>query len=309
MNALVEEKNHRLVVLPFTENQHFDGETTYDLWRGVSLVDEMKEMDSVLKLIDPRWLIVDHYGIPEEWEKFVSSKGIKVFAIDDLRRKHAAEILLDQNFEENQETYTGLVPHSTKVFLGPAFALLDPSYLRFQPRKRNFSLIERMLVFFGGMDSTGETLRVVKILEQLRIKIKYDIVVGKKNPNIEEIKKNITASELEMSLHIQTNDMPNLMNRADIYIGAGGTSTWERCCLHLPALCVAVADNQIIPAQNLHAFGAHRYIGDARKIKDEDYLLEIQKLLQDGRSLESLSEGCKRLHVAGRINELLDLLI
>ena len=38
--------------------------------------------------------------------------------------------------------------------------------------------------------------------------------------------------------------MAELMAAADLAIGAGGSTTWERCCLGLPALSICVADNQ-----------------------------------------------------------------
>jgi RimJ/RimL family protein N-acetyltransferase len=45
--------------------------------------------------------------------------------------------------------------------------------------------------------------------------------------------------------HVQSARMADLMAAADLAIGAGGVSTWERCCVGLPALVVAVAPNQV----------------------------------------------------------------
>ena len=38
--------------------------------------------------------------------------------------------------------------------------------------------------------------------------------------------------------------MAELMFKADLAIGAGGSTSWERCCLGLPTLIVITADNQ-----------------------------------------------------------------
>ena len=38
--------------------------------------------------------------------------------------------------------------------------------------------------------------------------------------------------------------MAELMAEADLAIGAGGTATWERCCLGLPTISFCVAENQ-----------------------------------------------------------------
>jgi spore coat polysaccharide biosynthesis predicted glycosyltransferase SpsG len=39
--------------------------------------------------------------------------------------------------------------------------------------------------------------------------------------------------------------MAALIADADVAVGAGGVSAWERCCLGLPSLMVTLADNQL----------------------------------------------------------------
>mgnify|MGYP003347951240 CR=1 FL=1 len=45
-------------------------------------------------------------------------------------------------------------------------------------------------------------------------------------------------------LHVQSAHVAALMGAADLAIGAGGTTMWERCCLGLPAVTIAIAPNQ-----------------------------------------------------------------
>ena len=63
--------------------------------------------------------------------------------------------------------------------------------------------------------------------------------------------------------------MAELMSQADLAIGAGGTATWERCCLGLPALVLSAADNQ----KPLCEFGAEQglfhYLGESADISAE----------------------------------------
>ena len=51
-------------------------------------------------------------------------------------------------------------------------------------------------------------------------------------------------SDQRLDLHFDARNVAELMAVADMAIGAGGASTWERCCLGLPTLAVIVADNQ-----------------------------------------------------------------
>ena len=45
--------------------------------------------------------------------------------------------------------------------------------------------------------------------------------------------------------------MAEIMSKSDLCIGAAGSTSWERCCLALPTIALAIADNQIEIAEQL----------------------------------------------------------
>jgi spore coat polysaccharide biosynthesis predicted glycosyltransferase SpsG len=55
------------------------------------------------------------------------------------------------------------------------------------------------------------------------------------------------------------------MASSDIAVGAGGGTSWERCCLGLPTVMLVLADNQAAIAQSLASSGAAELVhrGDA----------------------------------------------
>ena len=56
--------------------------------------------------------------------------------------------------------------------------------------------------------------------------------------------------------------MAQLMLQADLAIGAGGTTTWERCYLGLPAIVITMAENQAAVNQAVTKHGACILAGD-----------------------------------------------
>ena len=46
-------------------------------------------------------------------------------------------------------------------------------------------------------------------------------------------------------------NMSEMMNNSDLYIGSAGTTTWERSCIGLPSIVISVAENQIEPMNAL----------------------------------------------------------
>ncbi len=78
-------------------------------------------------------------------------------------------------------------------------------------------------------------------------------------------------------MNTQSNEISNLMKKADISIGAGGSTTWERCCLGLPSIVKPVASNQVIPMEELAKAKAIMLI---KEPNIESYKKTILKVLE-----------------------------
>jgi UDP-2,4-diacetamido-2,4,6-trideoxy-beta-L-altropyranose hydrolase len=223
---------------------------THDLphsdWLDVS--QEQDAVDSIMALsgLDWDWLVVDHYALDGRWEGRLRGSARKILAIDDLAdRVHDCDVLLDQNFYVAMQTrYAGKVPQNSQLLLGPRYALLRDEFrtLRAQVKPRTGE-VERILIFFGGVDAQNYTGIAINALIELAIKnIQLDVVIGAQHPCRGEIEA--LCLEQGYVCHVQTSRMAELMASADLAIGAGGTATWERCCLGLPTLTFCTADNQ-----------------------------------------------------------------
>ena len=214
-------------------------------------------------------LIVDNYALDITWEREMRPYVDEIFVIDDLaNRVHDCDILLDQNFYLNKENrYVGLVPEDCKLLLGPRHALLREEFYeaRKHLKKRDGSL-RNILVFYGGSDLTNETMKALhalRIFHEMQPEVTVDVIVGGSNPHQQEIKRVCETPDVNkwMQYHIQVNNMAKYMAHADLMLGAGGATTWERCFLELPAIVTAIADNQRRIAEDCAAKGWIDYIG------------------------------------------------
>ena len=86
-----------------------------------------------------------------------------------------------------------------------------------------------------------------------------DVVVGWQIPTMRKFAPR--CAELRWEYHCQVDYMPTLIARADLVIGAGGSSNWERCALGVPALVAILADNQAPVVHALARAGAIRTAG------------------------------------------------
>ena len=232
-------------------------------------------------------LVVDHYALDAEWERFLRPSVDRILVIDDLAdRPHDCDFLLDQNFYPGMERrYKGLVPPGCKQFLGPEFALLRPEFKKARRKlRRRKGKIRRLLVFFGGTDPGNETAKVLAALSLLnRPELRVDVVVGAKNPHKKAIAE--TCRSLPgVRFHCQTEKMAELMARADLAVGAGGTATWERLYLELPTVTVAVAANQEETLAALAAAKKLWYLGRSTETTPAVYAEVLEKIISARRN-------------------------
>lgn len=260
-------------------------------WLGCSQSQDAADSLKVLSDNTWDWLVVDHYALDSRWESTLRSIAKNILVIDDIAdRQHDCDVLLDQNYYVDMDArYAGKVPSHCQLLLGPRYALLRDEFHQLRERcKPRVGIVKGVLVFFGGVDADNYTGRTVKVLANLGLKgVHVDVVIGAQHPCRDELEQ--VCSEHHFKCHVQTNRMAELMAAADLAIGAGGSATWERCCLGLPTLTVSLADNQITIAKSLDLLDAGQYMDSWGMASDADMQKTIIDLLQNRSKLEMFS--------------------
>lgn len=243
---MLEQRSIDLTSLPITTEDKTAGDLQHSHWLNCSQEQDAQATQEALSDRHWDWLIVDHYALDARWEGKLRGRARHIMVIDDLAdRQHDCDMLLDQNiYIEMQTRYSGMVPSGCALLLGPRYALLREEFrtLRKCTRPRS-GPVRNILVFFGGVDADNCTGQVIALLSEANLPgIRVDVVIGAQHPHAEQIKD--ACAVLGYGCHVQTNRMAELMAASDLAIGAGGGSTWERCCLGLPSLVFCTADNQ-----------------------------------------------------------------
>jgi RimJ/RimL family protein N-acetyltransferase len=122
------------------------------------------------------------------------------------------------------------------------------------------------MIFFGGSDPTNETTKTLEAVRMLnRPDIAVDVVVMAFNPHRKVIEQ--VASDLpNCTCHSNVEDMAALMAGADLAVGAGGTTVWERCALAIPSLVTSVAENQEKTISDMAESGYLLFLGRSEEV-------------------------------------------
>lgn len=278
----IEKKGYSVHYLP---NRHFEWQTDAD--KTIRILNKLGEVD---------WLVVDNYELDKKWETALKPYVKRIMVIDDMtKRTHNCDLILDQNLYENmKKCYAGLIPQNCKKLLGPKFALLRKEFRQIRKSlKKRDGRIKRILVSFGSNDPTNETVKVIDAISQFdNKKIEVDVVLGIPNRPYRKVKE-LCSKISNITCHYQSQNMALLMKRADLSIGAGGSMTWERCCVGLPSIVSISAENQRKLTEAVAKKGCIINMGWAKELSSKDYLKAIKSL--DKVSLTRMSQKCFQL--------------
>lgn len=271
-------KNKGFIVheLPFVYSEVYSRQpfsNNYKKWLWLNQNQDAIDTVNALQQNSVDWLVIDHYSLDLTWERQLKNYVKKIMVIDDLaNRKHECDLLLDQNFYFNAEfRYNNLVPANCQKLLGPKYILLREEFSEIRDKRKLLKKsttheIKKIMLFMGGADTLNATQKIIDILFSMPNLVDYsiDIVIGENNSFKDKIKSYIENKQF-FNYHVQPSYYNELLINADLVIGSGGSSVWERCYIGLPSIIFSIAENQILVCESAHQYGAHIYLGALTK--------------------------------------------
>lgn len=319
MQATIEQRGYQVVLLPKPESEYIPQEEdlAHAEWLGVHWLQDAIEISEQIKNCNSEWLVVDHYSLDYRWQEKLRPLVKKIFVIDDIAdRKLDCDLLLDQTFGKMESDYDSLVPKGCVKLVGAQYALLRPEFgqLRTQALdiRNKFSEIKKILVTMGGSDPDNVTSTVLKGLELIswQKKPRVDVIMGGSSPHIDTIRDIANSHNLQVSVSTNVTNMAERMLAADLAIGAGGSTSWERCCLGLPTLTTLNAVNQTGIIKHLEDFGAIISLGFYKEITPQGLSEKLNFLHNNPKILERLSTKSFEVtdgHGVGRVLERMNV--
>lgn len=192
-------------------------------------------------------LICDTYAHGFEFESALRGWTDFIVVFDDLAEvTHDCDILINSSLGFKASNYNKLVPSSCNLLLGPRYAPVRSifSELRKKIVVQKNEIVERIAVSLGGTDPQNNTEMIVSLIHKLLPEIFIDIYLmpgAIHYKTIEKVTKNWSENII---LKEPKSEIAYSLSKADLVIGAAGSSVWERCTLGLPSMVIVTADNQ-----------------------------------------------------------------
>jgi len=281
------------------------------------------------------WLIIDHYAINKTWENKVSPYVKNICVIDDFtNRKHNCNMLINQQItpEEGIIKYKNIINPNCKIYCGNNYLLLHPKYFEIEQIKEyNESYIpgmqknshnieekyekhflERINIFMGGADTYNITEKIIDVCykfnqeQQNENKIIFDVIIGKSNKYYKQIQEklnklnyisyeNMNKNVVYFNIYYNLEFIGDLFEKADLCIGAPGSTSYERCLMKVPSLCICIAENQKTVLDKFIESNTIKYLGTIEDNYLDRLIYYLNYFQKNNNELKIMSLNCQKL--------------
>lgn len=293
--GMIAQRGHHAVALSSLDatTNHIPADTVHSDWLGTDWQTDAQQTIESLSNQSVDWLVVDHYALDYRWEEVLRPHCQNLMVIDDLAdRAHDCDMLLDQNLGRSAQDYDGLLNNpDTAKYIGPQYALLRPEFAQLRSQslaRRAQPQLKHLLITMGGVDKDNATGQVLKALTacHLPADLRITVVMGSQAPCLADVQQQAAQMTCPTQVLVGVNEMAQLMAASDLCIGAAGASSWERCCLGVPAIICVLAANQREIAASLESIGA----AIAIDIKQSEMRTELSALIMDQKKIRLMSK-------------------
>ncbi len=193
-------------------------------------------------------IVCDSYRLGPADYAALRSRARLLAALDDTGdRPLPVDVVINHNLYAPQLDY-GQVS-AGKTLLGPDYALVDEPVMAAARQHAAKTPDNAIVVSFGGTDDGTIAARVARELLP-RTDARIDIIVAASrtpSPALRDLPRQVVAHHGP--------DVPSLLARARLYLGAAGMMSFEAFAIGLNLVVVPIADNQRPGAATLVAYG------------------------------------------------------
>ena len=173
------------------------------------------------------WIVIDHYGLNQVWEKMAYKATKKIFVIDDLKiNKHYCDLYLNyhHNFFKAKDKKI-LIKKKTKILSGLNYTLLGNTFSCSQKKRDRL----KIFLYMGAVDKNNITLKILKLFNnKLFVNYKIIVLIGVNNSQRVVIKKYVKKINNIKILKENNINFKKIYDHVNYVISASGVTMYEQ---------------------------------------------------------------------------------
>ncbi|MBI3803046.1 MAG: UDP-2,4-diacetamido-2,4,6-trideoxy-beta-L-altropyranose hydrolase [Nitrospirae bacterium] len=267
-------------------------------WRS-----DLQKLTSLLESAEI--IVIDSYLAGIEIYEIISKRAKYPVYIDDYQRiAYPKGLLVNGTLYAEEMDYPQGSERS--YLLGSRYILLHKEFwnIRHEEAKET---VGRILITFGGDDVRGLTPKIMKLLIDAFPDCKKRVIIGKGFREVNEIER-LKDIHTELDYYPDREGMKRAILESDVAVSAGGQTLYELARVGVPAVSIAVAENQLNNVMGWERAGFIDYAGwwESRMLL-ERVLASLIRLRDKGERVRRSQIGKKLVDGggSGRVRDFL----
>lgn len=206
-------------------------------------------------------VLVDSYGVTDEFFDTCADLGLKVAYIDDMYTfetgslsdpvRRNARMLINYSFGFSEEDYDNVYKGtSTKLLIGPKYAPVRKVFREKVGQYQVRDKVENVLITTGSTNPNKSLEKMAQGCRDALSDAHISVVVG---PNASF--DGSLVSKLNLHLIKGATDLSEYMLASDLVISAAGTTLYELYTLGVPTIAVPIVENQLANVRGFKKMG------------------------------------------------------
>ena len=255
-------------------------ETNQAVYEFPSIIDEIGEIESILKGKKIDCLIVDHYGAGNNYFEKLYRKVQCLICIDDsLHRFVQADVIVNGNIYGYKAKYTG----AKQQLIGSEYMLMREMF-QHMPKRGNNNEVHNVFITSGGADPCRFCVKISEELIKDFKNINFSVIVGNdfSQDYIEELEN------IKVDLYRNAN-MKECMCKSDFFISGAGSTLYELAACGVPSISYILAEDQRLVAEYMNKIGTTHLGGDFQFFDDKKFFHACAELFESKVKRDSMS--------------------
>ncbi|WP_419784427.1 UDP-2,4-diacetamido-2,4,6-trideoxy-beta-L-altropyranose hydrolase [Maridesulfovibrio sp.] len=255
------------------------------------------------------WIVLDGYFLDAGYQNQIRKAHPNTLVMDDYNHldEYTCAVLLNQNLGSESIKYK--INPDARILAGVQYTMLRNEF-RMAARNKTETPGNKfnILISMGGADAKNSTATILKALNEVPANIRVKVIAGPANPHLDNLYELAETSVHNIEIKSNVSNMAELIAASDLFIGAGGSSCWEVCCIGRPLIIITTADNQLRIAEQLQAAGAALYLGGDESVEQIQITNAVKNIIKDSKKQQTLAQNGHKLVDGNGVSRIINFL-
>ena len=246
--------------------------------------DNYLEIKKKILKLNCDYFIVDNYQFPFILEKKIKDLTKKIIFIEDFpKKKHVADLIIDQNFYRKKKNYINIQNKKCKFLLGAKYSLINPKLKR-KKRKFKKNYISNILITFGGFDRHKLCFKIIKYLRFIKKDLNITLLINRKDNYCDKILEYSKKNKLSINL-LTNSSITDVIDKVNFAIVSGGVTAKEIILFDIPCFIISTSKDQLTNCQKYKNLKKVKYLGNWNKINKNLFIKEINNFFNNEKKI------------------------